>query len=194
MRPMGWANLVGCSISSTVTTWPSTGALPPGATRMSCAMRRSSGTAGLPAPRSARHARSTPARPRVDWPVPGFRRCAPPDARGDRRRRCVRSRDPRAGPRACPWARDVGLLVVANHETEPVGMTRDPPRKQIGLVRQNERLAAVAQHLPIALHRTQAPFEQTRFIRPDIEQRTQGVELDTRRRTAAAPPARPALA
>ena len=63
----------------------------------------------------------------------------------------------------------VGLLVVAYQEAEAVGMAGHASADQIRLVGQNQGAAAISDHLPVALHRTQATLEQPDFICRDIE-------------------------
>ena len=64
---------------------------------------------------------------------------------------------------------DVLAAVVADHETEAVGMALHAAADEVGLLRQEIGAAAVAQDLAIALHRLQAPLEELVLLRGDVE-------------------------
>ncbi len=64
---------------------------------------------------------------------------------------------------------EIGTAVVADEETETVGMALDAAAEQVGLVGQQPVFAAVLHQLPVAGHGAEAALEVGELVRRHLE-------------------------
>jgi len=101
-----------------------------------------------------------------------FRPSAPVDA-GDAHHHAVAVQHP---AHLFRFEINIVAAIVAAQEAEAVLVSLDAARDQIGLVRQQPRIAPVQQHLPFAQHGVQPPQEELALARRDVQRLAKLVE------------------
>jgi hypothetical protein len=150
--PVGWRKREGCSISSTLTTWPLFALPGEPATRTSWPMRLSSGaTIQTPFSFSRRPMMWVLARSTTSTIVPS-------DGRGGRCRSRAPARGRRAGPSAFPYRAGTGLRPPSSGITKPKPSRWALMRPEMKLEWSVNAILAggIRAELAVALHRIQA--------------------------------------